>query len=68
MSEIKVGDYVIPGEEPGGYDDGIDLSDIWTPCRVLNVYANGNIRARSDDRAILWHGPASGFRKTDRRA
>ncbi|QGJ95008.1 hypothetical protein SEA_REDWATTLEHOG_147 [Gordonia phage RedWattleHog] len=67
MSDIQPGDYVIPVDDDAGDFHGIDLSGVWTPCKVLNVYKNGNLRARSDDRKVLWHGPVTGFRKTDRR-
>lgn len=49
---IMVGDYVVPDDE---------YAKVWTPCKVLNLYKNGNLRARSDDLRVSWHGPADGF-------
>lgn len=59
MSEIGVGDYVVP------YFPEFPTVQL-TPCRVLNVYKNGTLRARSDDGHVQHVGPVSGFRKADR--
>lgn len=59
MSDIQVGDYIVPVT----VIDGIDVSDAMTPCRVLNVFKNGNLLARSDDHRVEWRGLPEGFRK-----
>lgn len=56
MSDISVGDYVIP-------DDPEVPDSLWTPCRVLNVYKNGNLRARDDAGTVSWRGPVVNFKQ-----
>lgn len=61
-SKIGVGDYVIPAPDEDEHQEFLAVWDrMWTPCRVLNVYKNGNLRARTDDGRTTWHGPVSGF-------
>ena len=58
MSDIKVGDYVVPHypEFPNAR---------LTPCRVRNVYKNGKLRALSDDGSVEHVGPVDIFKKAD---
>lgn len=59
---LRVGDYVIP--KPDEDEDPEFLANwdrLWTPCRVLNIYKNGSLRARSDDKRNEWRGPIDGF-------
>ena len=54
-SGIKVGDYVTPQD-----DDGDEYDRAWVPCKVVNVYKNGNLRAVGETSS--WHGPIDGFK------
>ncbi|AAN07967.1 hypothetical protein SEA_LIZZIANA_48 [Mycobacterium phage Lizziana] len=66
MSIIAVGDYVIPAFDPEKDAEFEHVWErMWTPCKVLNVYKNGNLRARSDDGRTKWRGPVSGFQHAD---
>lgn len=52
---IQEDDYVIPVSE--------DIPDqTWTPCRVIRLYANGNLWARSDNGEVVHRGPISHFK------
>lgn len=54
---IQEDDYVIPFAD----DDEFDNKG-WTPCRVIRIYANGNLWARSDKGDLSWRGPVSAFK------
>jgi hypothetical protein len=54
---FEVGDYVIPDE--AGYE-------AWPPCKVLNMYKNGDLRARSIDGRTEIRGPWILYKKVDR--
>lgn len=56
--EIRVGDYVIP-------DDPETPDSIWTPCRVMDIHKNGNLRARDDAKTLFWRGPVGNFKKVE---
>ena len=55
---VQVGDYVVPDDE---------YAHIVTPCRVTHVFKSGNIRARSDDGALYWRGPADEFKVVNKK-
>lgn len=66
MSNIAVGDYVIPAKDLDADEFFVDnWQRIWTPCRVRNVYKNGQLRAVADDKSISWKGPVDGFMKVE---
>lgn len=52
---LQEDDYVIPIAE--------DIPDsAWTPCRIIALYANGNLWARSDNGEVSHRGPISRFK------
>lgn len=54
---IQENDYVVPV-----FDDGDDFQALWTPCRVIRIYQNGRLWARSDDGHTSHRGAVSAFR------
>lgn len=64
-SHIQVGDYIVPDEDIDVGDGVVVPADqAWgPPAKVLNVYKNGNLRARTDDGRCEWTGKASAFRR-----
>jgi hypothetical protein len=59
---IQENDYIIPRPDEDENDEFLDIWDrIWTPCRVIRIYKNGNLWARSDQGTLSWRGPVSGF-------
>lgn len=59
---IQEGDYVIPAPDDDEDPEFLPIWDrMWTPCRVIRIYKNGNLWARSDNSDMVWRGPVSGF-------
>ena len=56
MSELKVGDEVLP-EEFREFEHSFQNYGL----RITRIYKNGNVRAETDNRDAVWVGHVDGF-------